>query len=91
MDFQVCSGIWFQGGVGIIRMIPVVLVRWLVWRDVMFEKLKCDIPTVVGTEGRVGTFPIFDVNRSDSKLDLEMLNPKPKTLSPKPQTINPKP
>ena len=39
MDFQVCSGIWFEGGVGI-RMIPVVLVRWLVWRDVMFEKLK---------------------------------------------------
>ena len=36
MDFQVCSGIWFEGGVGIIRMIPVVLVRWLVWRDVMF-------------------------------------------------------
>ena len=24
MDFQVCSGIWFEGGVGIIRMIPVV-------------------------------------------------------------------
>ena len=30
MDFQVCSGFWFEGGVGIIRMIPVVLVRWLV-------------------------------------------------------------
>ena len=36
MDFQVCTGIWFEGGVGIIRMIPVVLVRWLVSRDVMF-------------------------------------------------------
>ena len=29
------------------------------------------------TEGRVGTFPIRDVNGSDSKHDLEMLNPRP--------------
>ena len=36
MVFQVCSAIWFEGGVGIIRMIPVVLVQWLVWRDVLF-------------------------------------------------------
>ena len=30
MDFQACSGFWFEGGVGTIRMILVVLVRWLV-------------------------------------------------------------
>ena len=46
-------------------------------RDV-FKKLKRNIPNVVGTEGRVGTFPIRDVNGSDSKHDLEMLNPNPK-------------
>ena len=44
-------------------------------RDVLKAETKYSY--VVGTEGRVGIFPIRDVNGSDSKHDLEMLNPEP--------------
>ena len=74
MDFQVCSGIWFKGGVWIIRM-SFGSMAGVARRDVL--KAEKDIPNIVGIKGRVGTFPIRDVNRSDSKHDLEMLNPKP--------------